>query len=295
VIDSGQTTSRSSNAWRGPRDPVSLTLSDLDLPRAWPDDIFRQLGAFLRFFRTLLFGGRNVVLPANLPRAAVLPEYLLREFHRMPNGYYSYMLVDGYERGFERAMLGQVELVRRWIAQQLRDCQSVLEIGCGSGKLSGAVAAGGVPDVWGIDASPYQLLLALRRFPGIKFVHGVAERTPFADGRFDGIAVCFVFHELPTEIQDAVLAEMHRLLRPGGRIVISEPSPEQLHNRSFVSLWRRHGWRGVYFRMLATFVTEPYVEQWHARDIAAWAAQHRFAVEKQDCAVPFNRIVLRRL
>jgi SAM-dependent methyltransferase len=219
VIDSGQTTTRSSNAWRGPRDPVSLTLSDLDLPRAWPDDIFRQLGAFLRFFRTLLFGGRNVVLPAGLPRAAVLPDYLLREFHRMPNGYYSYMLVDGYERGFERAMLGQVELVRTWIAQQLRDCQSVLEIGCGSGKLSGAVAAGGVPEVWGIDASPYQLMLALRRFPGIKFVHGVAERTPFADGRFDGVAVCFVFHELPTEAQDAVLAEMHRLLRPGGRIV----------------------------------------------------------------------------
>jgi len=53
-----------------------------------------------------------------------------------------------------------------------------------------------------------------------------------------------VFHELPTEVQDAVLAEMHRLLRPGGRVVISEPSPEQLHNRSFVSLWRRHGWRG---------------------------------------------------
>jgi ubiquinone/menaquinone biosynthesis C-methylase UbiE len=297
-IRTGPATLRGPRASSGPagrRDPSCLTLSDLDLPRAWPDDIFRRIGAFFRFLRTLLFGGRKVELPSNLPGGAELPEYLLREFHRMPNGYYSYMLVDGYERGFERAMLGQVGKVRTWIAQQLRDCQSVLEIGCGSGKLSGAVAAAGVPEVWGIDSSPYQLILALRGFPGVKFVHGVAERTPFADGRFDGVAVCFVFHELPTDVQDAVLAEMHRVLRPGGRIVISEPSREQLHNRSLLSLWRRHGWRGVYFRVLATFVTEPYVEEWHARDIAAWAAEHRFAVEMQECAVPFNRIVLRRL
>ena len=285
---------RARHAYASPVDPVAVTASDLDLPRAWPDYMFRRLGAFLRFLRTLLFGGRKVELPPDLP-GAVLPEYLLREFHRMPNGYYSYMLVDGYERGFERAMLGQVARVRTWIAQQLRDCQSVLEIGCGSGKLSGAVAAAGVPDVWGIDASPYQLLIALQAFPGIKFVQGLAERTPFEDGRFDGVAVCFLFHELPTEVQDAVLVEMHRVLKPGGRIAISEPSPEQMHNRSFFSLWRRHGLRGVYFRVLALFVTEPYVEQWHARNIAEWAAQHGFAVETQDCAVPFNRIVLRRL
>jgi ubiquinone/menaquinone biosynthesis C-methylase UbiE len=277
------------------RDPVLITPSELDLPQAWPDYIFRRLGAFLRFLRTLLFGGRKVVLPPDLPGGEVLPEYLLREFHRMPNGYYSHMLVQGYERGFERAMLGQVAHVRTWIAQQLRGCHAVLDIGCGSGKLSGAVAAAGVPEVWGIDASRYQLKIASRDFPGIKLVHGLAERTPFDDSRFDGIAACFLFHELPTEVQDAVLAEMHRVLQPGGRIVISEPSAEQMHNRSFLSLWRRHGWRGVYFRLLALLVTEPYVEQWHARNIPAWAAQHGFAVEKEECAVPFNRIVLRRL
>lgn len=277
------------------QDPAAVQLADLELPRAWPDEMLRRPRALLRFLRTLLFGGREVVLPSGMPGGAALPGYLLREFHRMPNGYYSHMLVDGYERGFERAMLGQVAKVRTWIAEQLRDCQSVLEIGCGSGKLSGAVAAAGVPDVWGIDASPYQLTMALRAFPAIPFVHGLAERTPFADGRFDGVGACFVFHELPTEVQDAVLAEMHRVLRPGGRIVISEPAPEQLRNRSFVSLWRRHGWRGVYFRLLARFVTEPYVEQWHARDIATWAAQHGFAVEHQESVLPFYRLVLRRL
>ena len=277
------------------QDPAIVTPSDLDLPRAWPDYIFRRLGAFFGFVRTLLFGGRKVVLPPDLPGGKALPEYLLREFHRMPNGYYSHMLAEGYERGFERAMLGQVARVRAWIAQQVRDCQSVLEIGCGSAKLSGAVAAAGVPDVWGIDASLYQLKIASRDFPAIKLVHGLAERTPFDSDRFDGVAACFLFHELPTDAQDAVLAEMHRVLRPGGRLVISEPSAEQMHTRSLVSLWRRNGWRGVYFRLLARFVTEPYLEQWLGRNIAEWAAQHGFAVDSDESAVPFHRIVLRRL
>jgi ubiquinone/menaquinone biosynthesis C-methylase UbiE len=285
---------RSSSFHAVPRDPAVVTPSDLELPEAWPDHIFRRLGAFLRFLRTLLFGGRQVVLPSGLPGGEALPGYLLREFHRMPNGYYSHMLANGYERGFERAMVGEVARVRTWIAQQLRDCHSVLDIGCGSGKLGGAIADAGVPEVWGIDASPYQLKIASRDFPGIKLVQGLAESTPFEDERFDGVAACFLFHELPTEVQDAVLVEMRRVLRPGGRIVISEPSPEQLHNRNLVSLWRRHGWRGIYFRLLALVVTEPYVEQWHARNIAEWAAQHRFAVEKEECAIPFNCIILRR-
>lgn len=284
-----------SGARVSPEDPAAITASDLELPRAWPDYVFRRLGAFLRFMRTLLFGGRKVVLPPDLPGGAELPEYLLREFHRMPNGYYSQVLAEGYERGFERAMLGHVKAVRTWMAQQVRDCHAVLDIGCGSGKVAGAIAAMGVPDVWGIDASLYQLKIASRDFPAIRLVQGIAEKTPFDDGRFDAVAACFLFHELPTDVQDSVLVEMRRVLRPGGHMVICEPSAEQWHNRSFASLWRRHGWRGVYFRLLALMVTEPYLEQWHGRNVAEWGTGHGFAVEKDESSVPFRRIVLRRL
>lgn len=236
-----------------------------------------------------------MVLPPGMPGGTELPDYLLREFHRMPNGYYSHTLAEGYERGFERAMLGHVTAVRTWMAQQVRECQAVLDIGCGSGKLGGAIAAAGVPDVWGIDASLYQLKIASRSFPAVNLVQGLAENTPFDDGRFDAVAACFLFHELPTEVQDSVLVEMRRVLRPGGRIVISEPSAEQMHNRSFVSLWRRYGWRGIYFRLLALMVTEPYLEQWHGRNVVEWATDHGFAVEKDESSLPFRRIVLRRL
>ncbi len=266
----------------------------MELPRAWPDYLFRRLSAFLRFLRTLLFGGRTVELPPALVGRDELPDYLLREFHRMPNGYYSHMLAEGYERGFERAMLGNVTAVRTWMAQQVRECHAVLDIGCGSGKLAASIAAAGVPDVWGIDASLYQLKIAARAFPQLQLVQGLAEQTRFDDARFDGVAACFLFHELPTEAQDAVLVEMRRVLRPGGCIVIAEPSREQMHDR-VRSLWRQYGWRGIYFRILAKLVTEPYLDQWHSRNVVEWATKHGFVVEKDESAVPFRRIVLRRV
>lgn len=281
-------------AFAARKDPAVVSSSDLELPRAWPDYVFRRFRAFLGFLRTLIFGGRNVVLPPDLAGRDDLPDYLLREFHRMPNGYYSHMLAQGYERGFERAMLGHVSTVRTWMAQQVRDCSAVLDIGCGSGKLGAAISAIGVPDVWGIDASLYQLKIAGRELPGLKLVQGLAERTPFDDSRFDGVAACFLFHELPAHAQDSVLVETHRVLRPGGRVVICEPSREQLYDRKR-ALWRQYGWRGLYFRMLAKMVTEPYLEDWHGRDVATWATEHGFVVEKDESAVPFRRIVLRRL
>lgn len=270
-----------------------VTASELELPRAWPDHVFRRFSAFLGFLRTLLFGGRGVVLPPDLRGGEELPEYLLREFHRMPNGYYSHMLAEGYERGFERAMLGHVTSVRTWMAVQVRECHAVLDIGCGSGKLAATIAGAGVPDVWGLDASLYQLKIAAREFPKLQLVQGLAEQTPFDDGRFDAAAACFLFHELPTEAQDSVLVEMRRVLRPGGRLVIAEPAREQ-KLESIASLWRQHGWRGIYFRILANLVTEPYLDQWHGRDVPEWATKHGFTVEKDESAVPFRRIVLRR-
>ena len=61
------------------------------------------------------------------------------------------------------------------------------------------------------------------------------------------------------------------------------------------SLWRQYGWRGLYFRILAKLVTEPYLEHWHDRDVGAWATQHGFVVERDEAAVPYRRIVLRRV
>jgi len=270
-------------------DPVTIQCKDSALPDAWPD---RPIATFRRILSTLLFGGGAVELPAQLPGRDALPDYLLREFHRVPNGYYSRLLVRGYERGFERAMLGSMDRNRDWLARAVQGRQAVLDIGCGSGKVIGAVAQTGVRDLWGLDASPYQLCIAAADFPEVSFVQGLAENMPFEDARFDAVTACFLFHELPAEMQDAVLLEVRRVLKPGGLLAISEPSPMQLSTANPFTLFRLAGLRGWYFALLARFVTEPYVEQWHARDLRAWAECQGFTVQQDAQGIPFRQLIL---
>ncbi|OIQ71085.1 demethylmenaquinone methyltransferase [mine drainage metagenome] len=86
-----------------------------------------------------------------------------------------------------------------------------LEIGVGSGRFAAPLGV-----QVGVDPSPAMLAHAAAR--GIQVVEGRAENLPFADGSFDHALVvttlCFV--DSPT----GMLAEAHRVLKPGGRLVI---------------------------------------------------------------------------
>src|SRR2546422_371579 len=89
------------------------------------------------------------------------------------------------------------------------------------------LVAHGIEEVWGLDPSPYLLRCADARVPRARFVQGVAERTGFGDERFDGVACCFLFHELPPRAADQALAELARIARPRARLAIVEPAREQ--------------------------------------------------------------------
>jgi ubiquinone/menaquinone biosynthesis C-methylase UbiE len=172
------------------------------------------------------------------------------------------------------------------MADALTGCASVLDVGCGGGASTAALAEHGIAEVWGIDPSPYLLRCAAARVPGARFVQGIAEQTGFADERFDAVACCFVFHELPPRAADDALAELARILRPGGRLAIVEPAAEQYQTE----LWRlvaRHGPAGVWFRVLARAIHEPFAAQWHQRDTRAWltAGGFRVAVDRIDFPV----------
>ena len=69
-------------------------------------------------------------------------------------------------------------------------------------RVDGGARGGGDPRGLGLDPSPYLLRCADARVPRARFVQGLAEQTGFADARFDGIACCFVFHELPPRAAD---------------------------------------------------------------------------------------------
>jgi SAM-dependent methyltransferase len=102
---------------------------------------------------------------------------------------------------------------------------TVLDVGCGTGTLAEAVRAAGYR-VYGLDASTGmlgQLGSAGRGTP----VAGFSERLPFTSGKFDlAITVATLHHITEPDRIAQTLAEMCRVVRPGGSIVVWDHNPK---------------------------------------------------------------------
>jgi ubiquinone/menaquinone biosynthesis C-methylase UbiE len=96
--------------------------------------------------------------------------------------------------------------------------QRALDVGCGTGILSARLAATG-RHVLGVDLSPAMIRQARRKqTANLDFAIGDAERLPVAGQSFDAVVSLISFHHYPHP--DRALAEFHRALRPGGRLVL---------------------------------------------------------------------------
>lgn len=104
------------------------------------------------------------------------------------------------------------------------DGHRVLDAGCGSGPLTAALQARGAI-VTGFDASREMVGLARHRLGTDADLHvaDLGEALPFDDGAFDTVVASLVLHYL----QDWVpaLTQLRRVLRSGGRVVLSVPHP----------------------------------------------------------------------
>lgn len=99
----------------------------------------------------------------------------------------------------------------------------VLDVATGTGDLARLVLEAH-PDarVVGLDPSTRMLELARRKVPGAAFDVGDAERLPYADASFDAACMAFGIRNVPD--RGAALAELARVVRPGGRVAILELS-----------------------------------------------------------------------
>ena len=102
--------------------------------------------------------------------------------------------------------------VLEWLAAQ--PGERILDLGCGDGQLTQKLAAAGAI-VSGVDASPEMIEAA--RVRGIAADVAKAEALPYAGASFDAVFSNAALHWV--QDQDAMMREVHRVLRPGGRFV----------------------------------------------------------------------------
>lgn len=102
---------------------------------------------------------------------------------------------------------------------------SGLDVGCGTGKLSARLAEAGYR-MTGVDPSEGMLEVMRARHPIVEAVRGDGTGLPFGDGRFDLVYCVAVMHHIadPDAVRQT-LAEMVRVARPGGRILIWDHNP----------------------------------------------------------------------
>lgn len=119
--------------------------------------------------------------------------------------------------------------------------ERILDLGCGDGQLTARLAEAGVV-VRGFDASAQ--MVAAARARGLEVDEGSAESLPYPDAQFDVVFSNAALHWMRD--QDAVLGQVHRVLKPGGRFVAEMGGLGNIAaiRVAFAAVLDRHGYDG---------------------------------------------------
>ena len=122
----------------------------------------------------------------------------------------------------------------------LKAGDAVLDVGCGTGVVAVTAARAGAT-VSGLDLTPALLADArmngeIAGYPDIAWTEGDAENLPYADASFD--VVLSQFGHMFAPRPQAAVAEMRRVLKPGGRIAFATWPPEHFVGRMFAFVGR---------------------------------------------------------
>jgi demethylmenaquinone methyltransferase/2-methoxy-6-polyprenyl-1,4-benzoquinol methylase/phosphoethanolamine N-methyltransferase len=107
----------------------------------------------------------------------------------------------------------------------------VLDVGCGSGNLTltAKTSAGAKGAVYGIDAAPEMIDVARKKAQregmDVTFEVGLIEKIPFPNAAFDVVINRLMVHHLPDDLKRLGIAEIFRVLKPGGRLLIADFNP----------------------------------------------------------------------
>ena len=148
--------------------------------------------------------------------------------------------------------LGHVNMLRTLTVDHalLKPGEKVLDVGCGTGGVTipakRRVGKDGIAA--GIDPAPEMIAVAkkkaLRARLEIDFRLGVIESLPYEEATFDAVTSSLMMHHLPEHLQVKGLAEINRVLKPSGRLLIADmtKSSSSMHERVFAFLTMHRGY-----------------------------------------------------
>jgi SAM-dependent methyltransferase len=152
--------------------------------------------------------------------------------------------VEGFKQG-QKAMWSageyaevakRIEVVGEYVAERAGAAAGIelLDVATGTGNVSVPAALAGAK-VTGLDITPKLLELQRERAAAagveIELIEGDAEQLPFSERSFDRVTSCFGVMFAPR--QQIAAAELMRVLRPGGRVVVAAWTPAGIVGRTF--------------------------------------------------------------
>lgn len=105
------------------------------------------------------------------------------------------------------------------------DYAHVLELGCGKADMTRAISQAGIASMtaFEVDQIQHTKNLQIIDLPKVSFRLGGAEAIPAQNDQFDIVFMFKSLHHVPPDMMDRAMAEIRRVLKPGGLAYISEP------------------------------------------------------------------------
>jgi len=111
----------------------------------------------------------------------------------------------------------------RWVFEHIPEgAGRLLDAGCHDGETTAAFRLRAGAAV-GIDLDRAAIRAGSRRFPAVQLLVASGDALPFANNAFDCVVFSEVLEHVPTEAEERCIRELHRVCRPGGRLILTTP------------------------------------------------------------------------